>query len=161
LGAKKQLWDVLPRLKEITNKKFRQAKKLKVDINDLFVKFHVKDGIKIPIPNLHAEDRLRFYFGHLENIDYHENIQIGVILYVLENQHTGNLADMSKEDLHKAGIKRSQDIQLYDKERYIKAIYEMFMALKKNSIRHQKTILEGVLQMLDQDTTGEKQPSTV
>jgi hypothetical protein len=133
----------------------RQKKQVKNNINDLFERFHVHKNIKIPIPNLYAENRLDYYFGNREAIDFEDALHIGIILFILENQDNDILEQCSKEEIEKLGRERIKKIRMSDKESYQLAIYEMFMALKKNSVRKQKEIMQDIMEMII-NSTGEK-----
>lgn len=138
--------EVLAELKERRQKK-KAAAGSDIRINDLFEKLYRYDKkIVIPIPNLYAYSIIETEFGGLEKVDFDNNTHIAKLLFILRNQDVDEmefLTDAEKE----AKIREIQrGIPLQQKERYKQALYELFIALKKNSIRWER---ETLIQTLD------------
>jgi hypothetical protein len=125
-------------------------------LQDLFIKVHVYNrNIKIPLPNIYAISEIEGLYESIDKINLADPKQLAHILVLLENQENLEYARLSKAEKDHLVLKRMQEIPAGEQEDYIQAIYEVFLMLKKNSIRKQKTILQQALEILD----TEKSPS--
>lgn len=141
------IWEVIAKLKELRKKKERSRNKRRID--DLFIKFYeYNDQIRLPIPNLFANAQIQAHFGGEENIDFEKDEHIGWLLFILRNQENDRLTVLSPKEQEAEVHKILQEIPLHQKEQYQKALFELFAALKKNSIRRQKEIMLQVLDIL-------------
>lgn len=143
-----RIGDVLATLKERRkNKKAVQGAETRVD--DLFEKFyHYDKKIAIPLPNLYAHTLIEKEFKGMENIDFEKDEHIGRVLFILNNQDNDKAEFLTSEqkDAQIRDILRA--IPYHAKEKYQQALYEMFIALKKNSTRRQKDILMQALEII-------------
>jgi hypothetical protein len=125
-------------------------------LQDLFIKVHVYNrNIKIPLPNIYAISEIEGLYESIDKINLADPKQLAHILVLLENQENLEYARLSKEEKDDLVLKRMQEIPAGEQEDYVQAIYEVFLMLKKNSIRKQKGILQQALEILD----TEKLPS--
>ena len=143
----KNLFDALPILNRI--KKQKQEKlKSKANIEGLYWRFYSYDPkIKIAVPNLYADNEIRRRFG--EDPDYSKDEVLVEIIYILENQDEDILHNQSEYERKEAVIKRMQSVTVAEREKYQKALFEMYVALKKNSVQQQMQVLEQARSILD------------
>lgn len=146
------------------HKEKRKGRASKKRIDDLFVKlYHYNDKISVPLPNLYAENEIKKYFGGEDKIDFDNPEHIGRLLFILRNQENDKTAYYSKHEQNIEVRQIMQSIPQGQKENYSRALYEMFMGLKKNSLRRQKDILLQALDLLKdpqaQTLTGQKPQS--
>jgi len=134
----------------------RAERKSEKRLQDLFVKVHVYNKkICIPLPNIYAISEIEGLYESIDKINLAEPKQLAHILVLLDNQENLEYARLSEEEKDDLFVKRMQEIPAGEHEDYIRAIYEVFLMLKKNSIRKQKGILQQALEILD----TEKSPS--
>ena len=134
----------------------RAERKSEKRLQDLFVKVHVyKKNICIPLPNIYAISEINDRYGSIDKIDLGDPKQLAYLLVLLESQESLEYARLSMEQKEHLVLKRMQEIPAGEQEDYVQAIYEVFLMLKKNSIRKQKAILQQALEILD----TEKSPS--
>lgn len=142
------IWQVMDRLKAIKARKEKE-KAGNRRIEDLFVKFYeYNPEIRLPIPNLFANSQIQKQFGGMDKINFENDEHIARLLFILRNQENDVLVNTSPEDQEKAIRKIMMEIPASQKEHYQRALFELFTALKKNSIRRQKEIMQEVLQIL-------------
>ena len=138
---------VIEKLKQLKEKKRRKQSRQRID--QLFEKFyHFDREVKIPYPNLYAHAQIEKHFGGLENIDFENDEHLGWLLFILRNQENDILEQYGPQEKEKAVQKILQEIPLNQRERYQRALFEMFIALKKNSLRIQREILQETLEIL-------------
>lgn len=143
-----RIGDVLATLKARRKNK-KAARGSESRVNDLFEKFyHYDKKIAIPLPNLYAHTLIETEFKGMENIDFEKDEHIGKVLFILNNQDNDKPEYLTNEqkDVQIRDILRG--IPLHAKEKYQQALYEMFIALKKNSNRRQKDILMQALEII-------------
>lgn len=102
-------------------------------IEDMYKQTFTFGEVKIPFPNAFAYDMIERYFNGLDKADLHSNQDLGVMLYLINNQKDVSIADMSKDEIKQKGLEELVNIPQYAVFNYIVAIDEMFEVLKKKS----------------------------
>ncbi len=144
---KKAIFDIFDRLKQVRRDKEsyyqeqRQAEEQAGRIEDLMVRFHRVGEIQLPLPNLFAKAQMDAYFGSWDNIDLQNDRHLTAMIFFLENCRNKEIDAWSREQLDAAISERMTDIALHEKDAYVSCIEEIFLAIKKNSIRHQRDLL--------------------
>jgi len=133
----------------ITGNRKKRAKEeadvSKQRIEDLYIKlYRFNDKIEIPIPNLFAEAQIEKFFGGQDKINFEDNEHIARLLFILRNQQNEKLVYFTQQEQDIEVRKIMQEIPAPYKELYQQAIWEMFIALKKNSNRREKEIIQQV-----------------
>lgn len=148
-------WKIFDRLKEIREEKerLRNEKNLLRDradrIEDLLKTMHRVGKIELPIPNLFAHTQMDKYFGSMGEIDLAIEKHVGAIIWFLKNQDNVEIASFSKDEIDKRIHSQMIDIPLDQLQDYIICIEEIFLAIKKKSIRSEKQVLEQALSILE------------
>ena len=145
--------DIKKVLDFLTGKKQKRAQQeaeaSRQRIEDLYIKYHqFNDEISIPIPNLFAEAQIEKHFGSKDKIDFDDNEHIAWLLYILRNQENLQLIHCTKKEQLISVREIMQEIPVNQKELYQQAIWEMFMALKKNSNQRERELLQPLADML-------------
>ena len=148
-------WKIFDRLKEIREEKerLRNEKNLlrnRADrIEDLLKTMHRVGKVELPIPNLFAHTQMDKYFNGMEKIDLANEKHVGAIIWFLKNQDNVEIASFSKDEIDKRIHSQMIDIPLDQLQDYIICIEEIFLAIKKKSIRSEKQVLEQALSILE------------
>ena len=143
-----RIGEVLAELKERRKRK-KAAAGSDIRINDLFEKlYHYDKEIAIPIPNLYAYSIIEAEFGGLEKVDFDDNAHIAKLLFILRNQDIDEIEYLTGDEKAAKIREIQRGIPLQQKERYKQALYELFIALKKNSNRWEREILTQTLDIL-------------
>lgn len=143
----KNIFDVLPKLKKIRQKKLDRLK-AKTRIDCLFEKFYAYNpDIKVPYPNLFADTLIRQRFGDSWELG---NVKTVIeIMYILNNQDDPDIAHQTPIERENAVNKFMIGIPAEAADLYQRAIMEMFSALKKNSNLQILGLLEKTKEILD------------
>jgi len=140
----KRLLDLLPRFEKI--REFREkmySRKVQRRLKDLYKKIHYfKDDIRIPIPNLWAYAEIEDRYESVDNIDLNNKRHLAFVLVILENQEDPDFNKLSESEITQKVIARMQKIPANEYEDWSRAVYEVFMMLKKNSIRKTEVVLQ-------------------
>ena len=138
---KDKIKKVFTRLKEIKrdektkNKVKSLARKKHVLIEDLYKKQCKFADDAIPYCNAYAYDILQDYFGDISNIQTEDFKQVGVMLYILDNQFNEKLSDMTHADLLREGQVYLMNIPLDKILVYVELILQLFEEIKKKLSR--------------------------
>jgi hypothetical protein len=146
----KKLLDLLPRFEKIREYRDKMySRKVQRRLKDLYRKIHYyKDDIRIPIPNLWAYAEIEDRYESVDNIDLNNKRQLAFVLVILDNQENPEFNNYSESQIRELTIARMQKIPANEHEDYIKAVYEVFMILKKNSIRKTEVVLQQAKEIL-------------
>jgi len=146
----KKILDLIPRFEKIREYKDKMySRKVQRRLKDLYRKIHYyKDDIRIPIPNLWAYAEIEDRYESVDNIDLNNKRQLAFVLVILENQEDPEFNKLSESEVTDLVIARMQQIPANEHEDYIKAVYEVFMILKKNSIRKTEVVLQEAKEIL-------------
>ena len=146
----KKLLDLLPRFEKIREYRDKMySRKVQRRLKDLYRKIHYyKDNIRIPIPNLWAYAEIEDRYESVDNIDLNDKRQLAFVLVILENQENPDFNNLSESEIRDLTIARMQKIPANENEDYITAVYEVFMILKKNSIRKTEVVLQQAKEIL-------------
>jgi len=159
-----KIWDAIKRLGEIRRKKEQIKKKQRLlreratRIDDLLKVMHQVGEVKLPIPNLFSYTQLEKYFDGIENIDLNQSRHVAAVAWFLEHQDDIRIASLPRHEIEKYIDLKMSHIPVSQLSEYVICIEEIFLAIKKKSISHERKILEDVLRMLEAD--GEKSSST-
>ncbi|MBC8382541.1 MAG: hypothetical protein H8E22_01765 [Candidatus Cloacimonetes bacterium] len=138
---KDKIKEVFTRLKEIKrdektkNEVKSLARKKHVLIEDLYKKQCKFADDAIPYCNAYAYDVLQDYFGDISNIQTEDFKQVGVMLYILDNQFNEKLSDMTHADLLREGQVYLMNIPLDKILVYVELILQLFEEIKKKLSR--------------------------
>jgi len=142
----KNFWEALNKLKEIRKKKFGGDPASRLRVDDLFIKIYsYSKDIHLPIPNLYAEAMMKRHFGGLDKIDFANDEHIAALLVILDNQDDEKMEYWADMDWQANIRVQMQRIPVYRREHYQQAMFEMFQALKKNSIHREREFLQQIL----------------
>ena len=149
-------WKIFDRLKEIREEKERSKneKNLLRDranrIEDLLKTMHRVGKIELPIPNLFAHTQMDKYFGSMEKIDLANEKHVGAIIWFLKNQNNVEIASLSPDEIDRHIHSLMIGIPLEQLQDYVICIEEIFLTIKKKSIRSEKQVLEQALSILEE-----------
>ena len=119
-----------------SKKKIKSLKRKKhVLIEDLYKKQCKFADDAIPYCNAYAYDVLQDYFGDISNIQTEDFKQVGVMLYILDNQFNEKLSDMTHADILREGQVYLMNIPLDKILVYVELILQLFEEIKKKLSR--------------------------
>lgn len=114
---------------ERKKKKFLKDKQTRIE--DLYKITHKVKDVVLPYPNALVYDVMNNYFDGIENMDPEKNIDVGVMVWLLENQKDATIIDLEKEIIRKNGAEVLTKIPQDSIINYIICIDELFEAVKK------------------------------
>jgi len=109
----------------------KMSRQKHVLIEDLYKKQCRFADAAIPYANAYAYDIIQKYFGDITTINMDDFSQMGVVLYILDNQFDEKLADMTHEELSKEGQLYLMNIPLDRILVYVELILQFFEDVKK------------------------------
>jgi hypothetical protein len=146
----KKFWEFQDKIKKIREKKEewkgkRSVERIKAMSLMMEKHFSFNNKINIPYPNLWAEAEVQKRFGGVQNVDFDDPAHIAEMLFILEKQHNDVIPNLTEEEYGQKIREKMQIIPSAQKANYGRALYEMYAALKKNSIAQQRAILQEAL----------------
>lgn len=139
-------------------KKIREQKKQIARMQDLYKKVHTVEQVTLPIMNAFAWDLLDKYFNPFENLDFTKSEDLGVFVYVIENQLDEGLIDISKEDLRILGIHRLMQIPQHCYSQYMQCIEEILTMIKKKASDQMTDLMSMLQKFQDGDPSASLSP---
>lgn len=148
--------EIAEKLREInrSEKAKKQVKALNrkkhILIDDLYKKQCKFADDAIPYCNAYAYDIIQDYFGDISQFQADEFKQIGVLLFILDNQFEEKLADMSHAEMQKQEQIYIIQILLDKILGYVALILQLFEEIKKKLCRKNLEKLQLAKEMEDQ-----------
>lgn len=146
---------ILDAVKNAVKSNFEERKKKKLQkqqqtrIQDLYKRTHTVKDFTLPILNAFAWDLLDKYFDPIEKMDLSIPENLGVTLYIFENQKDESLIDMQKDDIRILGLRRLMDIPVHSIQNCINCIEEILEVIKKKVSDQTQMTIQSLQKSLD------------
>lgn len=100
-------------------------------IEDVYKQTVTVNGEKIPICNANAWNIINNYFDGIDNLDLSDEVDLGVVLYVLQHQKSTEIGDLTLEELHQKGREVLIEIPVTELPSKQESVIKMFQFIKK------------------------------
>ena len=148
------------RLKNLVDFTARYAKEQAARLKDLKYAMATRDlnrrfvrvgAIQVPFPSIAALDVIENYIGGLDEIDLERYEDVGVFVYVCENQgNMGELADLDRAEFRRRVLVWMSTIDAMSDAwlEYTTAVDAILRTIKKNWMQRQVELMQATLAMI-------------